>query len=112
MANPRVTATVGRAASTFEGNISQLDDLHLDAAARELGGEVVSMYKGRVADHVTEVQNAMRGMRNVVSQTKAVLERGSPTAAQRADAIALQEKATAALAKAQSALAQAKKGGE
>jgi len=41
-----------------------LDDWHLDAARRELDGEVVSINRltGNPYDHVTEVQDAQRGL--------------------------------------------------
>ena len=103
--NPRAAATIGRLTATLEGNLDKLDDLHLDAAARELGGEVVARTSsGRPFDHVTEVRNAMQGLRNVVSGVNRLLEKGRPTDAQRARAEALRQQALEALKKAQTAL--------
>ena len=103
--NSRAGATLGRLSATFEGNVDKFDDLHLDAAARELAGEVVSWSQaaGRAFDHVTEVRNAMRGMRNVISGVNRLLANGRPTAEQRAVAEGLRASAIEALKKAQEA---------
>jgi hypothetical protein len=66
-----------------------LDDRHLDAARRELKGEVVRVNPrtGKPYDHVTEVRSAQQGLQNRIEQIKRQL--GSPSSrlseAQRAD---------------------------
>ena len=110
-ANPRAAATLGRLGATLEGNLDKLDDLHLSAAAREMGGEVVawSTAKGRAFDHVTEVRNAMQGLRNVIHGVNRLLTQGRPTDAQRAEAEALRSRAVDALQRAQQALSEAQR---
>ena len=92
--------------ATLEGNLDKLDDLHLDAAGREIAGEVVawSTARGRPYDHVTEVRNAMQGLRNVIRSANKLLRNGRPTPAQRVDAEQLKARAIDALARAQEAL--------
>jgi len=56
-----------------------LDDAHLDAARRELKGEVVATKPdGSPFDHVTEVDEAMDGLRNRIESINNKL--GSPSA--------------------------------
>jgi hypothetical protein len=105
-ANPRAAATLGRLGATLEGNLDKLDDLHLSAAAREISGEIVawSSAKGRPFDHVTEVRNAMQGLRNVIHGVSKLLTQGRPTDAQRAEAEVLRRRAVDALQRAQQTL--------
>lgn len=85
--------------------MDKFDDMHLDAAAREAAGEVVAWNAsaGRAYDHLTEVRNAMQGMRNVISGVNRLLAKGTPSEAQAAAAAALKQKAIEALRKAQEA---------
>ena len=108
--NARAAATIGRLTATLEGNLDKLDDLHLEAAGREIGGEVVARNAaGRAFDHVTEVRNAMNGMRRVARDATRLLENGRPTDAQRGEAEALRTRALDLLKKAQEALNTEKK---
>jgi len=89
----------------FEGNIDKFDEMHLDAAAREAAGEVVAWKDaaGGAYDHLTEVRNAMQGMRNIISSVNRLLKNGLPSEAQAAAAEALKQKAIDALRRAQEA---------
>jgi RHS repeat-associated protein len=97
--------TISRWTATFEGNIDRLDDMHIDAAVRELAGEVVhwSTAKNRASDHITEVRGAMGGMRNVAGAMKRLLEKGQLTEDQRQAAQALRQRAIDALQRARDA---------
>jgi putative RNase toxin 28 of polymorphic toxin system len=103
--NTRAAATISRWTAVFEGTFDKFNDMHLDAAARELAGEVVhwDVGKGRPSDHVLEVQNAISGMRNVASAMKRLLEQGAPTESQRAAAEALRQQAIEAIQRAREA---------
>lgn len=105
--NPRAAATLGRMGATLRGNIDKLDDIHLNAAARELAGEVVARTpSGRAYDHVSEVRSAIQGLRNVISDAERLLERGRPTAEQAEVAVRLRQQAMEALRRAEEALRQ------
>jgi hypothetical protein len=69
--------------------------MHLDAYIREKAGEVVSWnYRtGRPHDHVTEVEAAAQGMRNVIGGVNRLLTKGRPTGPQRAAAEHLKQQA-------------------
>lgn len=102
---PPRSGTIERLTATFEGYIDKLDDMHLDAATREAAGEVVAWKDaaGRAYDHLTEVRNAMQGMRNVISGVNRLLTNGRPSEAQAAAAEALKQQAIEALRRAQEA---------
>jgi len=105
VANTRAAATLGRLTATLEANIGKLDDIHLNAAAREAAGEVVARdLTGRAFDHVTEVRNAIRGVRNALSGANRLLRQGQPTPEQRQQAEMLRQRAIEALVRAQEAL--------
>jgi hypothetical protein len=102
--NPRAAATLGRLGATLRGNLDKFDDLHLEAAAAEQAGIAVAFKAtGEAFDHLTEVRNAMRGMRNVISGANRLLRNGRPTDEQRAAAEALRQGALEALEKAEQA---------
>lgn len=79
--------------------------MHIDAAVREMSGEVVAWNQsaGRAYDHVTEVRGAMQGMRNVITGVNKLLKNGRPTPEQTKAAEALRQQAIEALQKAQQA---------
>ena len=104
-ANPRAAATIDRLKAVYDGNVGKLDEQHLDAASRELAGEVVKWndVAGRAYDHVTEVRNGMQGMRNVIAGVGRLLRNGMPTSEQREAAEMLRKEAVEALKRAQEA---------
>jgi len=61
--------------------MQHLDTEHVDAASRELNGEVVKTNPrdGRPYDHVTEVRNAAMGLQKEADRIKSMLGSGDLT---------------------------------
>jgi len=69
--NADSTGTAGRAGTKTDRIKEHLTDRDLDAARRELDGEVVATKPdGTAWDHVDEVRNAQRGLVNRINQLK------------------------------------------